>query len=128
MPARVCAKCQAADNPLSRLRFARSKFDGKIYCENCWPSQEPVEAPPLPASAPQRKPSAGYAVIPCPECAGGFHRTEQICDACSGYCAVRMEVAMLNVYRPKRFKPPEILLEGQTPQQSPPSDSDGHTG
>jgi hypothetical protein len=110
---RTCVKCNAAENPLSRLRFKKSRVDGKIYCENC--SNETVgesaDQPTL--SAPSLKPSAGYVVVACPDCAGGTHRPHQKpCQACAGYGAVRIEANMLNVYRPRAISPPEVLTEG----------------
>jgi len=117
MASRVCAKCSRAENPLSRLRFKKSRIDGNVYCENCAPvdySLDAVapEAQPSGAPAPLVKPSAGYVVVDCPDCAGGVHRpNKKPCPGCAGYGSVRIEAAMLNVYRPSAVKAPEILTE-----------------
>jgi hypothetical protein len=113
---RTCVKCQRADNPLGRLRFKKSRVDGKIYCENCLPDRVGAELDSAP-SAPGLRPSAGLVVIPCPDCAGGVHRPHQKpCTTCAGYAAVRIEAAMLNVYRPRAAtSAPEILTEGAQP-------------
>jgi len=127
MAMRPCNKCESAENPLGRLRFSKSRVDGKIYCENCAPvvhslgvesSRETEELstlqPSLSApSSSMRPPSAGLVVVECPDCAGGVHRPRvKPCQGCSGYGAVRIEAAMLNVYRPAKIKAPQILNEG----------------
>ena len=138
MPMRTCKTCGKAENPLGRLRFKKSRMDGQIYCENCAPlqhSQEPagrvpeelstlqsvvpgqpeaLEIPAHPAHVlPQHKPSAGYVVVACPDCAGGVHRPRvKPCGGCAGYGAVRITANMLNVYRLKPTPAPEILTEG----------------
>jgi len=108
-----------AENPLGRLRFKKSRVDGLIYCENCVPvehSLDNVERESLQGSAPSLpslKPSAGYVVVDCPDCAGGVHRPKvKPCRGCAGYGAVRIESAMLNVYRPSRIEAPQVLTEG----------------
>jgi hypothetical protein len=117
MATRLCVKCKAAENPLGRLRFKKSRVDGQVYCENCSPMTESIDTADEPEvtpvfAPPVRKPSAGYVVIDCPDCAGGSHRPHQKpCSGCAGYGAVRIEAAMLNVYRPKPVKAPEILVE-----------------
>lgn len=117
MAMRTCEKCSRAENPLSRLRFKKSRMDGKVYCENCLPSEVPdldvpEKEPTGSFSPPTRKPSAGYVVVDCPDCAGGVHRPRQKpCRGCAGYGAVRIEASMLNVYRPSPIKAPEILTE-----------------
>ena len=112
---RVCEKCMAAENPLGRLRFKKSRVDGNVYCENCAPVEHSIDvadSQPSPAFPPSLKPSAGYVVIPCPDCAGGVHRPHgKPCDGCAGYGSVRIETAMLNVYRPSLAKIPCVLLE-----------------
>lgn len=118
MAHRVCQKCRAAENPLGRLRFKKSRVDGKVYCENCTPvthSLDVAEAatPASPLRAPDRKPSAGYVVVGCPDCAGGVHRPhKKPCPGCAGYGSVRIEASMLNVYRPRAVPAPEYLVEG----------------
>jgi hypothetical protein len=120
MAHRTCTKCMAADNPLSRLRFQKSRVDGKLYCENCLPDRAGAELASAP-SAPDFRPSAGLVVVNCPDCAGGMHRPHQKpCTTCAGYGAVRMEASMLNVYRPKAVSPstePVILMEEAPPLQ-----------
>lgn len=116
---RMCSKCQAAVNPLSRLRFMKSRVDGRVYCENCLPDNQAAEANSA-AFAPSLKPSAGYVVIDCPDCAGGVHRPHQKpCTTCAGYGAVRIEVGLLNVYRPKPITKtePVVLTEEAPPPQ-----------
>jgi hypothetical protein len=120
VPHRTCVKCKKAENPLGRLRFKKSRLDGKVYCENCDPvgqdvTVEPVvHAPPASSSSSKpRPPSAGLVVVNCPDCAGGVHRPHsKPCQGCAGYGAVRIEAAMLNVYRPKPIPAPELLTEG----------------
>lgn len=119
MAHRTCVKCMAADNPLSRLRFQKSRVDGRLYCDNCLPDRvgaEPASAPVVPGL----RPSAGLVVVNCPDCAGGVHRPHQKpCTTCAGYGAVRIESSMLNVYRPKAVtsSEPEILMEEAPPLQ-----------
>jgi len=121
MPMRMCNKCSQAENPLGRLRFKKSRVDGKVYCENCGPMEHSLDLPgdaevlpPRPAlSSPSLRPSAGYVVVDCPDCAGGVHRPRvKPCKGCAGYGAVRIDVAALNVYRPSPIKTPEVLTEG----------------
>ena len=122
MAHRTCSKCGAADNPLSRLRFRKSRIDRKIYCENCESGTslpEPTGRVPEELSTlqsvrhfPDKKPSAGLVVIACPTCAGGVHRPDEgNCESCAGYGSVRIEVAMLNVYSPPRVKARQVLTE-----------------
>ena len=121
MAMRTCNKCSQAENPLGRLRFKKSRVDGKIYCENCGPAEHsfdlPVDAEVLPnhpvLSSPSLQPSAGYVVTACPDCAGGVHRPRvKPCGGCAGYGAVRIQASMLNVYRPSPIKEPQVLTEG----------------
>lgn len=123
MAFRTCATCGAGDNPLSSLRFKKSRVDGKVYCERHLPDLNVggvEEEPSAPSFAPSVRPSAGYVVIDCPDCAGGVHRPHQKpCVTCSGYGAVRIEAAMLNVYRPRAASQPsapEILVEDSPPR------------
>ena len=129
MAGRTCKQCGKADNPIGRLRFKKSRVDGKIYCENCTPvahsidnvGRVPEELTTLesysPASSvpsiPRHKASAGYVVVACPDCSGGVHRPKnKPCKGCAGYGAVRLEASMLNVYRPTAVPAPSILTEG----------------
>lgn len=115
---RMCSVCKRAENPIGRLRFKKSRLDGQVYCENCTPITHSLDIPqegpdvvPVPPPV-GLKASAGYVVIDCPGCAGGSHRPHQKpCGDCSGYGAVRISVNLLNVYRPKKIKAPEILTE-----------------
>jgi hypothetical protein len=125
---RTCNTCGSAENPLGRLRFKKSRVDGETYCENCAPlthslddqprSRVPEELSTLQSSrpapsSPMRPPSAGLVVVACPDCAGGVHRPRvKPCQGCAGYGAVRIEAAMLNVYRPAPIKAPSVLTEG----------------
>lgn len=118
MAMRTCNKCGMAENPLGRLRFKKSRVDGLIYCENCEPvehSFDNEEREDLRGSAPSLphlKPSAGYVVVDCPDCAGGVHRPKiKPCRGCAGYGAVRIEAAMLNVYRPSKTEVLQVLIE-----------------
>lgn len=121
MSMRMCAKCSRAENPLARLRFKKSLVDGEVYCENCTPLTHSIdderrsEAPAFGLTAPLLKPSAGYVVIDCPKCAGGTPRgpisNTVECFVCAGYGAVRIEAAMLNVYRPQTVNEPVVLTE-----------------
>ena len=115
---RTCAKCGKADNPLSPLRFAKSRVDGKVYCENCTPLKQSMDVPAVDLPTPSRsfKPSAGLVVIACPDCAGGVHRPKKKpCQGCAGYGAVRVEANILNVYHPApvplKQTEPQLLLE-----------------
>lgn len=116
MAMRTCKSCGKAENPLGSLRFKKSRVDGQIYCENCAPiqhSQEVAPASPSASSIPQHKPSAGYVVVACPDCAGGVHRPKsKPCVGCAGYGSVRIAASMLNVYRLQPTPAPEILTEG----------------
>jgi hypothetical protein len=113
---RMCVKCQKADNPLGRLRFKKSRVDGRIYCENCDP--ESTGAPAMAPSVFDSNTSAGFVVIGCPDCAGGTHRPHQKpCVSCSGYGSVRIQANFLNVYRPRATSAPEILTEQAPPAQ-----------
>jgi len=105
MAMRTCAKCQAAENPLGRLRFKKNPQDRKVYCENCDPGSFSGQSSPPPSPLPGT--SAGsLVVIPCPDCRGmgpGLHGKE--CKGCSGYGSVRVAANFLNVYKPGQAKP-----------------------
>jgi hypothetical protein len=105
MAMRTCEKCRAAENPLGRLRFSKSRIDGKVYCENCSPEGQisaaaEVAAPPPVSAAPQS--SAGLVVIPCPSCRSVPRgRVPSPCEDCADYGSVRIPANFLNVYRPQ---------------------------
>lgn len=128
MPLRTCAKCGAADNPLGRLRFTKSRFDGKVYCEVDLPdttmfskSAGTEEVASVPSTLASPASAGSMVVVNCPDCAGGVHRPHhKPCVTCSGYGSVRVQSNFLNVYRPpkpERITAPEILLEGEMTQQ-----------
>lgn len=127
MAFRTCVKCGAADNPLGRLRFKKSRMDNKVYCENDLPEGSSVahvgveEQSSTPRASPAHTSAGSLVVVNCPDCAGGIHRPHQKpCLTCVGYGAVRIEPGMLNVYRPKLVKSeastPEILMEEEQPR------------
>lgn len=108
---RTCVKCQAAENPIGRLRF-KKYLDGKVYCENCLPADVEVLTPRSPeVSSPLPGTSAGsFVVISCPDCRN-LPGPAANCEGCGGYGSVRIPQNFLRVYVPKK-NTPETLTEG----------------
>ena len=109
---RVCVKCQAAENPIGRLRFKKF-LDGKVYCENCIPAnvEELDPTPPKRSPSPMETSAGSLVVIPCPDCRGAPAATPH-CKACAGYGSVRIPPNFLPVYRPKQDTPEPEGLSG----------------